>query len=149
MWILAPINKKGGTCQVSGDTCHMSHVAFYLLPVTCHMSLKPTATSTATDPPPANSPTMKIRTFCKYTTIYFFPCSNLSPLLSKNFKFLHHFAYITFHLKIFLYLVSRSNTFCKWSKTAPKKMYNVKIHFVVIKIAVSVEPIMRLGLIDN
>ena len=41
-------------CQVSGVTCCMS-------PVTCHMSLTPT--STARDPPPANSPSMHSRMF--------------------------------------------------------------------------------------
>ena len=32
----------------------MSPVTCHLSPVTCHMSLTPTATATATDPPPAN-----------------------------------------------------------------------------------------------
>ena len=39
-------------CEVSGARCQVSHVK-------CHMSLTPTAT--ATDPPPANSPTRHIR----------------------------------------------------------------------------------------
>ena len=36
--------------------CHVSHFPVHLLHVNCHLSLTPTAT--ATDPPPANSPTM-------------------------------------------------------------------------------------------
>ena len=39
-------------CHVSNVLCHMSSVH-----VMCHLSLKPTAT----DPPPANSPTMNSR----------------------------------------------------------------------------------------
>ena len=33
----------------------MSRVTFRVSPVACHVSLTPTATATATDPPPANS----------------------------------------------------------------------------------------------
>ena len=43
---------KGVTFQVSHVMCHMLHV-------TCHMSIA--ATATATDPPPANSPTLHSR----------------------------------------------------------------------------------------
>ena len=39
--------------------CHMSCVMCRMSPVTCHMSLTPTAT--ATDPTPANSPTVLSR----------------------------------------------------------------------------------------
>ena len=38
-------------------TCHMLHV-------TCHLSPTLTATATATEPPPANSPTMHSRLVC-------------------------------------------------------------------------------------
>ena len=58
-------------------TCHLSCVTRYLSPVICHPSpvtfqlsavichLSPTATATATDPPPANSPTMNSRLVCQ------------------------------------------------------------------------------------
>ena len=44
-------------CHVSGVMCHdVSYVTWLVSPVTCHLSL--TLTATATDPPPANSPSM-------------------------------------------------------------------------------------------
>ena len=45
--------------QVSGVRCHVLCVTCCMSPVTCHMSL--TQTATATDPPPANSPSMHSR----------------------------------------------------------------------------------------
>ena len=48
-------------CHVSSVTCHMSHVMCHLSPVTYHLSLMPTAT----DPHPANSPTMHSWHVCK------------------------------------------------------------------------------------
>ena len=46
------------------------------------MSLTPTAT--ATDPPPANSPTMHSRMVHEDPQIYFFPLGDLRPFLSQN-----------------------------------------------------------------
>ena len=46
--------QKNVTCKVLHVTWHVSCVRCHLSCVTCHMSL--TATTTATDPPPANSP---------------------------------------------------------------------------------------------
>ena len=60
-------------------TCRMS-------PVTCQMSLTPTAT--ARDPPPANSPTMHNRMVCEDQQINFFMRGNLRPFLSQNGKFM-------------------------------------------------------------
>ena len=45
--------------------CHMSCVMCNMLRVTCHLSLMATATATVTDPPPANSPTMRKGWFAK------------------------------------------------------------------------------------
>ena len=45
-------------CHVSGFMCHMSHVTSHLSPI-------PTATATASDPTPANSPAMQSRKVCK------------------------------------------------------------------------------------
>ena len=47
------------TCNVSCTMYPVTHVAFCRSPVICHLSLMPKAT--ATDPPPANSPTMHSR----------------------------------------------------------------------------------------
>ena len=47
------------TCNVSCTMYHVTHVACRRSPVICHLSLMPKAT--ATDPPPANSPTMHSR----------------------------------------------------------------------------------------
>ena len=44
-------------------TCHMSHVTWQMSPVACHLSITPTVT--ATDPPPAYSPTMHSRLILK------------------------------------------------------------------------------------
>ena len=43
--------------------CHVSCVTCCVSPVTCHMSLMPTATFT--DPPPANFPNIHIRLVSK------------------------------------------------------------------------------------
>ena len=45
--------------------CHVSHVTCHVLRVACHLSLTPTGK--ATDPPPANSPTI-IGCFAKTKT---------------------------------------------------------------------------------
>ena len=50
---------SGVTFLMSIVTCHLSRVICHQSPVTCHLSLTPTAA--ATDPPPANSPTMHSR----------------------------------------------------------------------------------------
>ena len=52
--------------QMSCVTCHLSPVTSNLSPVTCHLSpttwhMSLTPTTTATDPSPANSPTMHSR----------------------------------------------------------------------------------------
>ena len=54
-----------GICNVSCVLCHVSCscVTCCVSPVTCHLSLM--RTSTATDPPPANSPTMHSTLFAK------------------------------------------------------------------------------------
>ena len=48
---------SGVRCPVSDVRCHVSCVGSSLSSVTCHMSL----TATATDAPPANSPTISSR----------------------------------------------------------------------------------------
>ena len=72
--ILAPIpkrtktNRKGPTniflLHVVCVTYHMSLVICHIKCFACHLSLMPSAT--ATDPPPANSPTMHSRLVWKY-----------------------------------------------------------------------------------
>ena len=52
-------------CHGSPVMCHMSCVMCNMLRVTCHLSLMATATATVTDPPPANSPTMRKGWFAK------------------------------------------------------------------------------------
>ena len=47
------------TCHMSCVMCHFSRFTCCMSPGTCQMSLTPTAT--ATEPPPANSPTMDCR----------------------------------------------------------------------------------------
>ena len=48
-------------CHVSDVRCKVSSLACQLCisPVTCHMSITPKAATTATETPPANSPTMQ------------------------------------------------------------------------------------------
>ena len=55
---------------MSHAMCHVSCIVYHMSPVTCHMRLTPTAT--ATDPAPANSPTIYSRMDCKDPQIYFF-----------------------------------------------------------------------------
>ena len=50
-------------CHVSCVMCYMSRVTSRMSHVTSHLSLTPTVT--ATDPPPASSPTMHIGLVCK------------------------------------------------------------------------------------
>ena len=73
-------------CQVSHVMCHVPHITCHMSPVTstCHMSLTPTAT--ATDPPSANSSTLRRRLVRKDTwiSIYFFPPRSFSLFLSKQ-----------------------------------------------------------------
>ena len=76
VWIVAPIpkqternrkerrRKKKKKPNVSGVTFHFSSVTFRVSPVTCNLSLTPTAT--ATNRPPASSPTKQSRLVCKY-----------------------------------------------------------------------------------
>ena len=52
-------------CHLSFVICHVSHVTCHMIHVACHLSLTPT--TTATDPPPANSPTIHSRRVCKDT----------------------------------------------------------------------------------
>ena len=47
--------------HVSCVICHVSCVLYHMMHVTFHMSVRPTAT----DPPPANYPTMHRRLLCK------------------------------------------------------------------------------------
>ena len=62
---------------------YMSHVTCQLSPATGHMSLTPTAT--ATDPPPANSPTMHSSMVSTNQIIN--RTATLAPFLAKNCKF--------------------------------------------------------------
>ncbi len=70
---------------MSHVTCHMSHV-------TCHLSPMPTAT--ATDPPPANSPTMHYVGWCaqnkktekKFKTTKIIETANYSGSIFKQIK---------------------------------------------------------------
>ena len=47
--------------HMSGVMCHVSGGTFHVSSVTCHLSPTPTSTAaaTGTDPPPANSPTVR------------------------------------------------------------------------------------------
>ena len=64
----------------------VSCVALCLSPVTCHMSLTPTAK--AMNALPANSPMhMHIRMVCKDPKINYFLWGDYRPFLSKNLKF--------------------------------------------------------------
>ena len=65
-----------------------SHITCLMLCVTCHKSLMQTAT--ATDPTPANSPTMHNRFLCKdqQPKSTFFLRGNFRPQISKQIKFL-------------------------------------------------------------
>ena len=68
------------TCQVSGVRCHLS-------PVTCHLLLTPTVTST--DPPPANSPVMHswlVANTQKPEKNYFFPFPHYLVMLRGKTK---------------------------------------------------------------
>ena len=62
--------QKNVRCQESGVTCHVSYITCHLSHVTCYMFLTPTAT--ATDPFPANSPTLHSITVCKDPKINLF-----------------------------------------------------------------------------
>ena len=62
----------------------MSGVRFQVSCVTCHMSL--TQTATATDPPPANSPTMHIRMVRKDPQIINFSAGKLYTIYELNCK---------------------------------------------------------------
>ena len=109
---------SGVTCHVSHVTCQMSHVKCCMPHVTCHMSLTPTAI--ATDPPPANSPTLHSRMVCKDKRFFLNArpfklhsepqFSILSPLCFHYFSVINH-----------IVIVCRSKTLCKWSNNSPKQ----------------------------
>ena len=54
VWIVTLVQKEKKKWQVSGVSCQVSLVTLYMSPVTCHMSLTPTAT--ATNPPTLLTP---------------------------------------------------------------------------------------------
>ena len=56
-------NRQNGTNNFWQKKFHGSGVRCHVSSVSCHLSL--TVTATATDPPPANSPTMQSRLVCK------------------------------------------------------------------------------------
>ena len=60
--IVATIPKQTETDMLS-VTCPVLHGAWHMTPVTCHLSLRPT--STATNPPPANSPLWTVGWFAR------------------------------------------------------------------------------------
>ena len=62
--------------------------------VVCHMSL--TQTATATDPPPANSPTMHNRMGCKDPKSTFFRGGDFRPCLSQHWKLWDRIPFISF-----------------------------------------------------
>ena len=92
--------------QVSGFICRLSSV-------TCHMSVTPTAT--ATDPPPANSPTMHRRIDDKDLQIFFFP-GQFKTISDPKWQILKPLPFNYFYVRnLFVqhttYIVSRSLQF--------------------------------------
>ena len=71
------------TCQVSSATCNMSCGRGCLSPVTCHQSLTPTAT----DFPPAKSPTLQSKLVCNDQKIPKKQCQNKWNIRKKNIFF--------------------------------------------------------------
>ena len=68
--------------QLSGVRCQVSGVRFCMSPLTCHMSVTPTAT--ATDPTPAKSPSMHSRMFLLILIHCIFACWWLIVLMSTD-----------------------------------------------------------------
>ena len=103
---------SGVRCPMPCVTCHLSGVMCQVSRVTCHLSLTPTAT--ATDPSPANSPTL-----CTAGWFLRSQKSTFSRIAILN----HILAKITNSVTPYLSSIFCRESFCNWS-SCPRTFVN-------------------------